>query len=57
MVKGLLADDDAEAATLWESHAAVLRVLVAHAPQVEAAIAGFDYEAALQLLQEPAAAS
>jgi two-component system sensor histidine kinase/response regulator len=47
----MLANDDSEAAALWETHAPLLRVLVPNAAQIEAAIAGFDYEEALQLLQ------
>jgi hypothetical protein len=39
---------------LWETHAPLLRVLVPNAAQIEAAIAGFDYEEALQLLQTDA---
>jgi hypothetical protein len=49
-IKGMLATDDPEAASLWESHASLLRALLANAGQVETAIAGFDYEDALQLL-------
>jgi signal transduction histidine kinase/CheY-like chemotaxis protein len=56
-VKDLLAQDDAEAAALWEAHAAVLRALVPDAATVEEAIAGFDYEAALQCLQAQATVS
>jgi hypothetical protein len=50
----MLANDDSEAAGLWETHAPLLRVLVPNAAQIEAAIAGFDYEEALQLLQTDA---
>jgi hypothetical protein len=50
-IKRMLANDDSEAAALWETHASVLRVLVPNAAQIEAAIAGFDYEEAMQLLQ------
>jgi two-component system sensor histidine kinase/response regulator len=49
-IRLLLADDDSEAAALWEAHALQLRALVPNAAQIEAAIAGFDYEEALQLL-------
>ena len=54
-IQTLLAEDDAEAAALWESHAALLRAVVPQAAQVEAAIAGFDYEAALKILLAPRA--
>jgi two-component system sensor histidine kinase/response regulator len=50
-IKKLLAEDDSEAAALWEAHAFQLRALVPNAAHIEAAIAGFDYEEALQLLQ------
>jgi two-component system sensor histidine kinase/response regulator len=50
-IKKLLAEDDSEAAALWEAHAFQLRALVPNAALIEAAIAGFDYEEALQLLQ------
>jgi two-component system sensor histidine kinase/response regulator len=49
-IRLLLSDDDSEAATLWETHAFQLRALVPNASQIEAAIAGFDYEKALSLL-------
>jgi len=49
-IRALLADDDAEAAALWDSHARLLRALLPSANQVEAAIADYDYEQALKLL-------
>jgi two-component system sensor histidine kinase/response regulator len=51
-IQSLLAQDDAEAAELWETHAVALRALLANATQIEGAIEGFDYERALQLLLE-----
>jgi CheY-like chemotaxis protein len=50
-IQALLANDDSEAAALWETHAPQLRALVPNAAAIEAAIAGFDYEEALQLLR------
>jgi two-component system sensor histidine kinase/response regulator len=46
-----LADDDARAAELWEAHARVFKALLANGTEVDAAIRGFDFELALQLLQ------
>jgi len=46
-----LADDDSRAAELWESHARVLKAVVPQGDQVDAAIRGFDFELALQLLR------
>jgi HPt (histidine-containing phosphotransfer) domain-containing protein len=53
-IRALLAQDDAHAGELWESNARVLRALYAKATQIEAAINGFDYEEALELLTESA---
>ena len=47
----LLAQDDASALDFWEANAALLRALHADAAQVEAAIADFDFDTALDLLQ------
>jgi len=49
-IRGMLAQDDAEAAALWDFHAGLLRALVPSADQVEAAITDYDYETALKLL-------
>jgi HPt (histidine-containing phosphotransfer) domain-containing protein len=49
-----LADDDARAAELWEAHAHVFKALVANGADVDAAIRGFDFELALQLLRSAA---
>jgi CheY-like chemotaxis protein len=46
-----LAEDDALAAELWETHAQLFSALLSNARQVDAAIRGFDFERALQLLQ------
>jgi hypothetical protein len=46
-----LADDDARAAELWESHARVLKSILPQGARVDAAIRGFDLELALQLLR------
>jgi HPt (histidine-containing phosphotransfer) domain-containing protein len=51
-IRALLREDDAQAGELWESHATVLRALYAKAGQIEAAINGFDFEDALELLAE-----
>jgi signal transduction histidine kinase/DNA-binding response OmpR family regulator/HPt (histidine-containing phosphotransfer) domain-containing protein len=48
-----LEDDDARAAELWESHARLLKAVVPFGNEVDAAIRGFDFELALQLLQSP----
>ena len=53
-IRILLAADDSEAAVLWETHAPQLRTLVSNATAIDVAIAGFDYEEALLLLQETA---
>ena len=50
----LLAADDSEAAVLWDTHAPQLRTLVSNAAAIDVAIADFDYEEALLLLQETA---
>jgi HPt (histidine-containing phosphotransfer) domain-containing protein len=49
-IKQLLQTDDASALDVWESHAMALRALYPQAEKIEAAIAGFDFEEALQLL-------
>ena len=49
-VREMLQADDALAQDLWQSHAAVLRRVYAHAAAVEAAIGNFDYDEALRLL-------
>jgi hypothetical protein len=50
-LKDLLAQSDANASELWEAHAPVLMALLPHGGQVHAAIAGYDFELALDLLQ------
>jgi CheY-like chemotaxis protein len=47
----MLAQDDAEAQGLWDSHAPGLHAVLQQANLVEEAIAGFDFEEALRLLQ------
>jgi HPt (histidine-containing phosphotransfer) domain-containing protein len=47
----LLEQDDAEAQNLWDSHAPGLHTLLKHAELLEVAIADFDFEEALRLLQ------
>jgi len=51
-LKNLLANDDASAMELWESHAPALRALLAQAADIEAAINGYDFEAAITLMEE-----
>ena len=51
----LLKQDDSAALELWEANAALLRALHADAGKVEAAIAGFDFEVALALVEDLAA--
>jgi len=50
-IKTLLQADDAGAVEVWEAHAATLRTLLVRAVAVEEAINGFDFEAALGLLE------
>ena len=50
----MLEQDDSEAQSLWEQHAPGLRALLVQADQLERAIAGFDFEEALRLLQQEA---
>ena len=51
-VRQLLADDDPEAQTQWEKHAALLTATLSHAAAVEAAINDFAFEKALKLLDQ-----
>jgi len=53
----LLAEDDARAEEVWESHAPALKTLLHNADALDAAIRGFDYELALQLLSDSAPAA
>ena len=50
-IKMLLKDDDASASSEWENHAALLKAIYPNGDAIEAAINGFDYEHALQLLE------
>ena len=50
-IKDLLAQNDANATELWEAHAPVLMALLPHGAQVQAAIAGYDFDLAFELLQ------
>jgi two-component system sensor histidine kinase/response regulator len=53
---GLLADSDAEAADLLDSHGAMLHAALGPAfGQIEAAVRNFDFEAALDILQRATA--
>jgi len=47
----LLQDSDAAAQTMWHDNAPLLNRTVPHAEKVQAAIAGFDFDLALQLLK------
>jgi two-component system sensor histidine kinase/response regulator len=51
-LRQMLEQDDSEAAVLWQSHAPDLRAALNQAAALEQAIAGFDFEEALRLLQE-----
>ena len=42
---------DASASSEWENHAALLKAIHPNGDAIEAAINGFDYEHALQLLE------
>jgi two-component system sensor histidine kinase/response regulator len=48
----LLEQDDPEALTLWELHAAALHAALRDAATLEQAIHGFDFEEALRLLRQ-----
>jgi CheY-like chemotaxis protein len=50
----LLEQDDSEAQTLWEAHAAGLHVVLGQADLLEQAIGGYDFEEALKLLTQQA---
>jgi HPt (histidine-containing phosphotransfer) domain-containing protein len=49
-IRDLLAQDDAQAAELWDMHASGLRRYCPQAARIEAAIADFEFEQALELL-------
>jgi hypothetical protein len=51
VIKDLLAQNDANAAELWETHASALMALLPNGQEVHAAIAGYDFELAFELLQ------
>jgi len=51
-LRRLLQQDDSEALSLWQTHAAALHAGLAHADAVEQAIEGFDFETALRLLPQ-----
>ena len=50
----MLAQDDPQAAVLWETHATGMLALLGQAQAVELAIQNFDFDSALQLLQQEA---
>jgi hypothetical protein len=50
----LLEQDDSEAQTLWEAHAAGLHAMLGQADLLELAIGGYDFEEALRLLTQEA---
>jgi two-component system sensor histidine kinase/response regulator len=51
-ITDLLRQDDPAAPEVWEAHAGVLRAVCADAAAIEAALADFDFEQALQLLEK-----
>jgi CheY-like chemotaxis protein len=51
-IKDLVCQSDANATELWEAHAPVLMALLPNGAQVHAAIAGYDFELAFELLQD-----
>jgi two-component system sensor histidine kinase/response regulator len=51
VIKDLLAQNDANAAELWETHASALMALLPNGQEVHAAIAGYDFDLAFDLLQ------
>jgi hypothetical protein len=53
----LLRQDDPAALDLWEANADVLRAMVPDAAKIETALSGFDFERALQGLEEAAEAA
>jgi hypothetical protein len=50
-IKDLIAQSDANATSLWEAHAPVLMALLSNGAQVPAAITGYDFESAAELLR------
>jgi hypothetical protein len=50
-IKELVAQSDANATEMWEAHAPILTALLANGPEVHAAISGYDFELAMELLQ------
>jgi predicted ATPase/signal transduction histidine kinase/CheY-like chemotaxis protein len=53
-VRSCLAQYDASAVEIWESHAHLLRPLRPRWQEIETALAGFEFETALQLLDDTA---
>jgi two-component system sensor histidine kinase/response regulator len=51
-LRQLLAQDDAESQALWETHSVGLHAVLKQADAVEQAIQDFDFEKALQLLEQ-----
>jgi len=52
-IKACLVQDDASAVELWETHAQILRPLHPRWEAIEAALTGFEFDAAQLLLQSP----
>jgi two-component system sensor histidine kinase/response regulator len=50
-IKALVAQSDANATQLWEAHAPVLMALLPNGAEVNAAMSGYDFELAFNLLQ------
>ncbi len=57
VIKDLVAQSDANATSLWEDHAPVLMGLISNGAEVHAAITGYDFELAWELLQASEAES
>jgi two-component system sensor histidine kinase/response regulator len=54
-IKACLFDNNANALELWDSHATILRPLLPQWQQIESAIGAFEFESALELLNQEAA--
>ena len=54
-IKSCLIDNNANALEMWDTHVGILRPLLQQWAQVEAAIGAFEFESALDLLNQAAA--
>jgi hypothetical protein len=54
-IKTCLLDNNANALEIWETHSDILRPLFAHWTLIEVAISAFEFETALELMNQEAA--